>query len=235
MDKSVEIRDLVTQAEYRACVELQRETWGREFTETVPTAILQVSQKVGGITAGAFEGDTMVGFVFGLTGIDESGPVHWSDMLAVRASHRNLGIGEALKRYQRDKLVASGVDRMLWTFDPLDAKNAHVNFNRLGVFARTYVPDMYGQTDSPLHTFGTDRLIVTWLMTRARPAASVDERIEIPHDIHAINRADPQAAREWRERTRAQFQRLLPDYVVTGFVRGETNYYALTSTSNFSA
>ena len=68
--RQITIRDLVSLADYEACVALQRDTWGQEFSESVPTAILSVSQKIGGVTAGAFD-DTgrLVGFVFGMTGL----------------------------------------------------------------------------------------------------------------------------------------------------------------------
>jgi predicted GNAT superfamily acetyltransferase len=51
-----------------------------------------------------------------------------------------------------------------WTFDPLVARNAHLNFNVLGTRAVRYVRDMYGDnTGSELHRgIGTDRLIVAW-------------------------------------------------------------------------
>ena len=50
-----------------------------------------------------------------------------------------------------------------WTYDPLIARNAHLNFNRLGVRLAEYVDDMYGVTDSVLHGgIPTDRLIVAW-------------------------------------------------------------------------
>ena len=239
MSTGIRIRDFESEQDYAACVELQRETWGQTFTEAVPATMLRITQKLGGVAAGAFEGDALVGFVFGLTGLKDGEVVHWSDMLAVRASHRNRGIGELLKRYQRERLLGLGVNRMFWTFDPLDAKNAHINFNRLGVYAREYVVDMYGETASPLHAFGTDRLIVIWELTGdgVTPAArrSGDLEVEVPADIHAINRADPRRAREWRERTRAQFTTYLPEYVVSGFERrGEAGYYALTPASNFA-
>jgi predicted GNAT superfamily acetyltransferase len=50
---------------------------------------------------------------------------------------------------------------VLWTFDPLQARNAHLNFNRLGVSLLDYVENMYGITASPLHHgLATDRLVV---------------------------------------------------------------------------
>jgi predicted GNAT superfamily acetyltransferase len=56
-----------------------------------------------------------------------------------------------------------GARLIYWTYDPLQARNAHLNFNVLGVRATEYVEDMYGDTDSPLHRgIGTDRFIVAW-------------------------------------------------------------------------
>ncbi len=241
MSPSLEIRALRTNAEYAECLQLQKETWGPAFNETVPAAILRVTQKIGGIAAAAFEDGRMVGFVFGMTGIESGRPVHWSDMLAVRASHRNRGIGEQLKWYQRARLLERDVTRMYWTFDPLDAKNAYLNFERLGVIAREYVVDMYGKTESPLHAGSdTDRLIAIWDLTSERvrakaagtasPPLSYDAFIEIPADIHALNKQDPAAARGWRMRTRAQFSRMLATHVVTGLVREQDRArYALTA------
>ena len=69
----IDIRPLRTLDELRACVALQRETWGEEFTDVVPTSILKVSQRIGGVAAGAFdEQGTLLGFVYGLTGIETS-------------------------------------------------------------------------------------------------------------------------------------------------------------------
>jgi predicted GNAT superfamily acetyltransferase len=252
MPETIAIRDLTTQDELHACVALQRETWGAGFSEVVPVAILQVVQYVGGVAAGAFNTrDELVGFVFGISGVEPSAhgvvPVHWSDMLAVRKAYRNQGIGERLKRYQRDLLLARGVEKVYWTFDPLDAKNAHVNFVRLGIIAREYRVDMYGETDSPLHQgIGTDRLIAVWPIATARveqrlakvrrlPTASSIVRIDVPTDIHEINAREPAVARAWRERTRAAFQEWLQKgYVVVDFVREATHgSYLLVAPSDF--
>jgi predicted GNAT superfamily acetyltransferase len=163
---NITIRELATMDEFKACYELQRETWGASFSELVPVTVLRIAQRVGGIAAGAFdENDRLVGFVFGLTGIEPSGPAHWSDMLAVRSDLRNRGLGEALKRHQRELLLERGVQRAYWTFDPLESKNAYLNFVRLGTIAREYARDMYGSTASPLHQgIGTDRLVAIWEM-----------------------------------------------------------------------
>jgi len=170
-------RQLAGQADYEACVELQKLTWGRDFSDVVPLSILKITQKAGGIAAGAFAPDgRLLGFVYGLAGV-RGGPLpnpvrvfHWSHMLAVDPAARDLGLGTRLKRYQRDLLLPQGVVRVEWTYDPLEARNAHLNLNHLGAVPDQYVRDMYeGEMGSDLAKgIGTDRFIVAWPIMDAR-------------------------------------------------------------------
>jgi predicted GNAT superfamily acetyltransferase len=230
------IRDCATLEDYLECVAIQEETWGRGFSERVPAAILRVSQRVGGITAAAFDArGHMVGFVFGMTGIQGRDLVHWSDMLAVRSEARGRHIGERLKQYQRRKVCALGVRTMMWTFDPLVSRNAHFNLNRLGAMPIEYAVNLYGTTRSALHgTLPTDRFIVAWDCTAVALNAAHGEgrlseeaallnpvsngtpsladidgstsvRVQIPSDIQPIFQQQPALATRWRDITRRAF------------------------------
>jgi chorismate synthase len=190
--RDFEIRPLKAFAELEACVELQRETWGRDFTELVPPSILYSVQKVGGVVAGAFDpAGGMLGFVFGYTGTESGRLVHWSDMVAVRADAQGRGIGRALKEFQRDAVARLGVTVMYWTYDPLVAKNAHLNFNRYGVAVVEYVQDLYGaDTHSVLHRgLGTDRFVVAWPIAPAQRAG--ERRSGLPVDVPPALRDAP--------------------------------------------
>lgn len=244
------VRSLSSHEDYEQAVELQRTTWGASFRDVVPAAILKVTQRVGGVTAGAFGPDgTMYGFVYGLTGIYDGRVVHWSHMLGVRPELRDLGIGRRLKEYQRELLQAAGVEWIYWTFDPLVARNAHLNFNRLHVQVREYVADMYGDTGSELHAFGTDRFVVAWAVKGAgahREVAPVSTQQlaaapllnQLQGDALAcalcgernalvliqvpvdVEQLDTTTARTWREATRRSFQASLnAGYQVRGFMR----------------
>jgi predicted GNAT superfamily acetyltransferase len=179
----VTLRPLASHDDYHACYELQLATWGRDFQEGVPPSVLKISQRVGGIAAGAFAaGGELLGYVYGLTGVRppgsrraaatlpaRGGPTrpelfHWSHMLAVAPQARDLGLGTRLKLYQRELLLPLGVEVMEWTYDPLEARNAHLNLNRLGAEVVEYVEDMYkGEMGSELaRGIGTDRFIVSW-------------------------------------------------------------------------
>jgi len=172
----ITFRPVASLAEYQACAALQETIWGPGFLEVVPPAILMVAQKMSGVCAGAFGTDgRLLGFVFGITGLRNGELAHWSDMMAVLPEARGLKIGEQLKQLQRELCLSVGVQTMYWTFDPLVARNAHLNLMRLGARASEYVVNMYGSnTGSPLHgALDTDRWIASWDLTRAESPAPV--------------------------------------------------------------
>lgn len=182
--REVELRELGSTADYLACVELQQVTWGRGFDGLVPLSVLKISQKVGGVAAGAFApAGQMLGFVFGLTGVrprPEGGTrlVHWSHMLAIAPEARDAGLGTRLKSFQRELLLPLGVEAVEWTFDPLEARNAHMNFNHLGAGVARYVEEMYaGEEGSQLSEgIGTDRFILSWQIGSRRVAEALAGR-----------------------------------------------------------
>ena len=173
---AISLRRLSTTDELEAAVALQQEVWGEQFSDVVPAAVLQVVQYVGGVAAGAFtDAGELAGIVFGVSGIRDGRLSHWSDTLAVRQQYRDLGIGEKLKRFQRDLLLPLGVERVYWTFDPLESRNAYLNFNRLGATASEYRREFYCATGSTLHEhIGTDRLVAVWEIGAPRVAALLE-------------------------------------------------------------
>lgn len=188
-DDGIVLRRLESIADYDEAVAIQEEIWGPAFSDRVPGSILRVAQKVGGVTAAAFDASgRMLGFVFGFTGVRDGRLVHWSDMLAVREEARGKRLGERLKFYQRDLLRPLGVERMYWTFDPLVARNAHLNLNRLGARAAEYVPNMYGSnTGSVLHgALPTDRFVAEWVFADNGKAARVTASDSGARDVSTI-------------------------------------------------
>jgi chorismate synthase len=185
--KNVIIRPLSTYEEYNECVALQQHIWGDNFADCVPASLIMVNQKIGGLTAGAFDTDgKLLGFVFGLTGIKDKQLVHWSHMLGVREKVRDLGLGRRLKLYQREQLLERGVEVIYWTFDSLVARNAHLNLNRLGAEITEYVPDMYGvDASSKLHQgLGMDRFIVAWHIADEHVEQAI--RGQVQTDVHSF-------------------------------------------------
>jgi len=169
------LRSLRTQDDYEQCESLESATWGQRYV--VPASLVTVTQKIGGVSAGAFDPEgRMVGLVFGLTGWRDGRRVHWSHMLAVTEEMRGCGVGRELKLFQRQVVEAQGISTMLWTYDPLVARNAHLNINRLGARPVEYLEDFYGPgSDSDLHRgLGTDRFVVEWPLAGTPAVMGVD-------------------------------------------------------------
>lgn len=268
------IRSLNSNQDYKSCVALQKETWGENFNECVPPALLMIAQKLSGVAAGAFDkNNRMLGFVFGLTGLKDGELVNWSHMLAVKAEVRGLNIGKQLKLYQRELLLKQNIKKVFWTYEPLVARNAHLNLNKLGARIVEYVAEMYvDDTGSDLHGgIGMDRFIVEWALEDNRvkeiisgkftspqniyenyPVANTEVkeknepaplekplpetpavRIEIPHNLEAIQNASLELAATWRAVTRKAFLWYFDKgFSVAAFYRNpETNrcFYVLTN------
>jgi predicted GNAT superfamily acetyltransferase len=161
------IRPLTTIDECRAVVGLERAIWGyTDAEDLVAPPVLIVSVKRGGILLGAFDdANDMKGFVYSLPSIAQGRLAQWSHMLGVVAAARESGLGRSLKIAQRQAALALGVDLIEWSYDPLQAMNAHLNFARLGVIVEEYAENLYGESSSPLHRgVPTDRFIARWLL-----------------------------------------------------------------------
>ncbi len=138
------------------------------------------------------EKEKLVGFAFGFLGREHGQATIHSHMLAVLDAYRHLDLGAKLKHAQRERALAMGVHEMTWTFDPLQSRNAHFNFAKLGVVSETYKVDFYGpETSSKLHRNGTDRLWVRWLLSsrrvRDRIAGKSGARNPPPHPSAGIS------------------------------------------------
>ena len=159
----MELRDLKTLDEFKQIVDLERLVWGVDYDDVVCVPILAISVKRGGVLIGAFDQGRMVGFVYSLAGIKDKKPIQWSHMLGVIDEYRNAGLGRTLKLEQRLRSMEIGCDLIEWTYDPLQALNAHLNFVKLGVVVEEYGINVYGESSSHLHRgTPTDRFIAQW-------------------------------------------------------------------------
>jgi predicted GNAT superfamily acetyltransferase len=129
--------------------------------------VLIVSVKRGGILLGAFDAaGVMKGFVYSIPALKNGRLTQWSHMLGVTDDARDGGLGARLKLAQRECALAMGIDLIEWTYDPLQALNAHFNFAKLGVIVEEYEENIYGESTSPLHRgTPTDRFVAEWRLT----------------------------------------------------------------------
>jgi chorismate synthase len=180
----IAIRDLRTIDDLVQLKAVEKQVWGMDDEDAIPLTLAIALKAAGNIFIGAFDQGTldniqsrkeksrkeqMAGFAFGFLGREHGQTTIHSHMLAVLDAYRHLDLGARLKQAQRERALAMGVHEITWTFDPLQSRNAHFNFAKLGVLSETYKVDFYGpETSSMLHRNGTDRLWVRWLLDSRR-------------------------------------------------------------------
>jgi predicted GNAT superfamily acetyltransferase len=184
----VEIRPIKKHEDYRAVERLQREVWGLEEVEIVPDHLLLTAQKNGGLVLGAFRvpqesgSEQLIAFVFGFVGLSPTGQTkHCSHMVGVASAYQNQRLGYRLKLAQREHVLAQGIELITWTFDPLESRNASLNFRKLGATCRTYLPDLYGPMRDALNVaLASDRFQVDWHITSAHVLDRLEGRYAKP-------------------------------------------------------
>ncbi|HZP62186.1 MAG TPA: hypothetical protein VFB28_02130 [Terriglobales bacterium] len=171
---SITIRDLRSFDDLKQVEAVEKEVWQLSDSDTMPLTLTVATREAGSIWIGAFDGNQLIGFAFGILGLEGNRPNIHSHMLAVKEPYRSLDLGSKLKLAQRERALAMRVGELriteiTWTFDPLQSRNAHLNFAKLGVVSDSYKVDFYGpETSSILHRNSTDRLWVKWPITSRR-------------------------------------------------------------------
>lgn len=236
------IREVETLEGLHECVELQRKVFASPDLEISPVRHLLVARYAGGFTLGAYLGARLVGFVLSLPMfIDGTKPAFYSHMTAVDAEFQSLGIGARLKWAQRERALAVGVEYIKWTYQPVLARNAFFNIERLGVTINTYMPNFYGTgaeaNESKIQVLDvdSDRLFADWHLNSPKTIAlSKGEKhvepgeaaraIEIPPDWNTLVVADTKKAILEQSRIKHEFQTAFSEgLIVRGFERSATN------------
>jgi predicted GNAT superfamily acetyltransferase len=228
------IRECTAIDELDNCIRLQREVFGLTDLEVTPRRHLIVSRQAGGWTLGAFVQATLVGFVHTLAAVRGGDEIFgYSHMMAVAQTYQNQGVGARLKWSQRARMLQEGRSFIKWTWDPMQARNAHFNLNRLGVTVSTYAENFYGTdyvTSPTLQSVGeaetitgpgidSDRLFADWQLQSPRVMALANRgsdskimtqpqvTIQIPTDWTKLWKEDPAQAKQEQLRVRHEFQK----------------------------
>jgi predicted GNAT superfamily acetyltransferase len=233
------IRECTTIEEFDGCLALQREAFGLPELELSPRRHLIVSRQAGGWTLGAFVADRMVGFVHHLAAVRGNEIFGYSHMMAVAKDYQNKGVGARLKWAQRERALSEGRKLIKWTWDPMQARNAHFNLNRLGAVVEAYAENFYGidySVEASVRDrigLPSDRLFATWhldservqsLATGATAAFAGQQvgSVAIPSQWNALVKSDPQRALDEQARVRGEFKKAFGNGLICGgFERGD--------------
>ncbi len=235
----IEIRECETIEELDACARLQKEVFALPDLEISPRRHLIVTKSAGGFTLGAFTGRELVGFVLSVPGFSGAKRFFYSHMTAVSARFQNLHVGTRLKWAQRERALQENVKFIKWTFQPVQARNAFFNLERLGAVVKTYTPNFYGTDYSTAPNengrigLDSDRVFCEWRLENEKvkklakgekfvEAEEVVKTIEIPNDWNALVSQNPEKAVAEQERVKTEFQNALArNLICKGFERDE--------------
>jgi predicted GNAT superfamily acetyltransferase len=194
-----------------------------------------VTRNAGGFALGAFDGDRLAGFVLSVPAYLRGERAFYSHMTGVRPEYQSTGIGAKLKWAQRERSLAESVKYIKWTFEPVKARNAYFNLEKLGAVVSEYRENFYG-TDyatAPQFRLGleSDRLFAEWHLESDKVAAlaagetyseqqAPTANIVIMNDWLGLVAADPEKARSEQLRIRHEFQEAFGfGFVCRGFFR----------------
>ena len=189
---SIELRSLSTARELEWTTQIHASIWSED--DIVPTHILLAMVHNGGTAIGAFDGEKMVGFVFGFPGLQqhrgETRVKHCSHEMAVLPEYRDSGLGYKLKRAQWQLVRQQGLEWITWTYDPLQTRNAFLNISKLGAVCNTYFREYYGEmTDSMNAGLSSDRFQVDlWVNSKRvekRMSRQPRRRLDLAHFLAA--------------------------------------------------
>ena len=237
----ITIREVSSVEELTGCVALQKEVFATPDLEISPVRHLIVTKYAGGFTLGAFAGEQLVGFVLSVPMFRARGErAFYSHMTAVHNDFQNLRIGTELKWAQRERALSEGVNYIKWTFQPVQARNAFFNLERLGATIKTYKPNFYGTDYSTsaeqdeITGLDSDRLFADWDLKSKKVIAlsegknyeetgAVVETVEIPNDWNDLVITNPAKAIAEQTRVKKEFQAAFAEGLVCrGFQRSET-------------
>jgi predicted GNAT superfamily acetyltransferase len=188
----IKIRLVQTHDEYRAVERLQRIVWGHGDMDVVPDHLLITVQKNGGLVLGAFETlpeeglgpqeEHAIGLALGFVGRSPAGIIkHCSHMVGVAPAYQNQNVGYRLKLAQREHVLAQGIDLITWTFDPLESRNARLNFHKLGGTCNTYLREVYGRMRDELNVgLPSDRFQVDWHIASTHVTDRLRSALSLP-------------------------------------------------------
>ena len=235
----IEIRECISPEELAGCVRLQREVFSMPEVEISPVRHLIVTRHAGGFTLGAFHEDRLVGFGLSVLAYKGNEKIFYSHMTAIDKQFQNYGIGTRLKWSQRERAIKEGVGFIKWTFQPVKARNAYFNLEKLGAVIREYHPNFYGtdyggaEPDSGTVGIQSDRLFAQWELNSER-VRKLSEGNTLAHDqvpvvkIPTLNnwtelsQIDPERAISEQKRIRSDFENAFSNNLVCrGFERNE--------------
>lgn len=170
-DSDYEVRPPHSIEEFQRVAAVMRQVFDLPARAAPPGWLMEDTTKAGGVTLALLKGGAIVGFSYGLVGVEQEGTYLYSVASGVLVAHRNNHLALEIKRQQREHAISRGYRKATWTFSALRAVNAHLFLTRLGALSRRYLVDTRGSLDREWRTEGgipIDEFGVEWWLESER-------------------------------------------------------------------
>lgn len=227
-----------------------------DVTSPITLTAMAMRRPRTGFVLGAYLDDKMIGFCLAMATLEPG--LIYGHMLGVDPTCRDSGIGLEILASINDHYRQAGVERCCWTYEPLEARNAHLYLNKQNARCVHYDVDHFDLHYGIHAGLPQDRFLAELVLSEeadisphlesldqalgkhpvARPGFLPDEATvltEIPSDIHGLIDSDQEAALKWRLDSRVILQHYInekgytADRFYSGRLDGERRgFYCLT-------
>lgn len=186
----VRVETLTDPDQFARAEEVLRQVWGARPTDSslVNASLMRAIEHAGGHIGGVFPvGDPtrLVGVSVAFCAAPSEASLH-SHVAGLLPGTTGKGGGTALKFHQRAWALERGFTSITWTYDPLIARNAHFNMNRLGATFEEYLTDFYGALPDRINEDeASDRGFVRWHLVDPGLSDHVDHPASLVPAPHA--------------------------------------------------
>lgn len=177
----ITFRSITAEHELQACIGLQAEIWGLGpdgCDSLITLKLLTMETPMMGLVMGAFDGERMVGLAICLP--TRAVGCIYGHMLGLLPEYRDGGIGLDLQKQVLDWCRAHDLFKLVWTYEPLEGRNAHLYLNRFGACVVAYKPDCFVVADEMNSGMPIDRFLVEQNLLLPRTQACLDGRYKPP-------------------------------------------------------
>jgi predicted GNAT superfamily acetyltransferase len=186
--------------------QVQLLAWGMPDIEVIPSRFMHALEHNGALLLGAYVGERVVGFSFGLIGltsiigpeiVERAGPYHiYSAISGIIPEYQGSGVGYQLKMTQRELAQKIDIKLVTWTYDPLESRNGYFNVNKLGIVCSRYLRNYHGEMGGINAGLVTDRFYVEWWLDSERVVTAANEPLAysrealLDNGAHILNEAE---------------------------------------------
>jgi predicted GNAT superfamily acetyltransferase len=234
----IEFKEIKTFDQFEEISKLQNTIWNlsdRDIISTISLRALSMKYPLMGLIMGAYDSNKLVGFAICMPTREPS--TLYGLIMGVLPEYQRLEIGNSLGVKILEKCLQQGINKICWTFDPLEVGLGQLYINKWGAVAVRYEKDYYQLRDEQNSKIPQDRFVVDCNLMSNRVIERINKKtdsvslkksqakfpvaeennypdspevlIKIPNNFGQLKKSNPLQAIQYRMKTR----KILEEYI----------------------